>query len=167
MLHHVPNQIDYGKKNAELNSGTAIFSIFFSDIIITLEKINTFSWSDCEQWRILNKFTLDKNQKVNLHITSQVYIENFFHTLFCSSCVSLVSALQQMYYSRERVQELQKDGVLCDNCEQLKAVNYYHKALCLNYDRVPFLLFNLRTISTTKRGNWQKINIKFSWFLQF
>ena len=45
---YAPNQIDYGKKNVEINSGTAIFSVFFYDSIITLEKITTCSWNDCE-----------------------------------------------------------------------------------------------------------------------
>ena len=48
--HCAPNHIDYGKKNVEINSGTAIFSIFFSDSIITLEKITTCFWKDCEYW---------------------------------------------------------------------------------------------------------------------
>ena len=46
--HHAPNQIDYGKKNVEINSNIAIFSVFFSDSIIRLEKITTCSWNDCE-----------------------------------------------------------------------------------------------------------------------
>ena len=33
-----PNEIDYRKKNVEINSGAAVFSVFsFSDSIITLE----------------------------------------------------------------------------------------------------------------------------------
>ena len=36
---------------------------------------------------------------------SQIYIENFFRTLFCSCCVSLICVLYQMYYSAEQVQE--------------------------------------------------------------
>ena len=62
---------------------------------------------------------------------SQIDTENFFHTLFCSCCAALICLLQQMYYSAKRVQEPQKDEVLCDNCEELKAVNYYHKVLSI------------------------------------
>ena len=51
---------------------------------------------------------LDENQKINVQIMSQIYIENFFHTLFCSCCVALICVLQQMYYSAERVQEPRK-----------------------------------------------------------
>ena len=47
----------------------------------------------------------DKNQKINVQIMSQIYIENFFHILFCSYCVALICILQQMYYTVERVQE--------------------------------------------------------------
>ena len=72
-----------------------LYSVFFfSDSIITLDKKT-----------INKKFTLDKNQKVNVQITFQVYIENFFHTLFCSCCVALICVLEQMYYSTERIQE--------------------------------------------------------------
>ena len=46
--HCAPNQIDHGKKNVEMNSGAAIFSVFFSDSIVTLENIATYSWNDCE-----------------------------------------------------------------------------------------------------------------------
>ena len=38
------------KENVEINLGTAIFSIFFSDSIITLENITTCFWKDCEYW---------------------------------------------------------------------------------------------------------------------
>ena len=48
--HCAPNHIDYGKKSVEINSGTAIFSIFFSGSIITLEKFTTCFWKDCEYW---------------------------------------------------------------------------------------------------------------------
>ena len=51
---------------------------------------------------------LDKNQKINVQIMSQIYIENFFNTLFCSCCVAVICVLQQMYYSAERVQEPRK-----------------------------------------------------------
>ena len=61
----------------------------------------------------------------------QIDIENLFHTLFCSCCAALICLLQQMYYSAERAQEPQKDEVLCDNCEELKAINYYHNVLSI------------------------------------
>ena len=48
---------------------------------------------------------LDKNQKINVQFMSKIYIENFFHTLFCSRCVALICVLQQIYSSAERVQE--------------------------------------------------------------
>ena len=46
--HHAPNQIDFGKKNVEINSDIAIFSVFFSGSIIRLEKITSCPWNDCE-----------------------------------------------------------------------------------------------------------------------
>ena len=45
---------------------------FFSDSIITLENITTCSLNDSNYLRILKKFALDKNQKVNVQITSQI-----------------------------------------------------------------------------------------------
>ena len=50
----------------------------------------------------------------------------FYRKLFSQPpCVAIVCVLQQRYYSAERVQEPQQDEALCDNCEELKAVNYY------------------------------------------
>ena len=41
---YAPNQIDYGNKNVEINSGTATFSVFFCDSIITHDKITASSY---------------------------------------------------------------------------------------------------------------------------
>ena len=74
---------------------------------------------------------LDKKQKFNVQVTLQIHIETFFHTLFCSCSVALICVLQQMYYSAERVQKPWIDEVLRDNCEELKAINYYRKIFYL------------------------------------
>ena len=99
--HCAPNQIDYGKKNVEINSGTAIFSVFFLwQYNYTSEHHHLFlEWL----WvlRILKKFVLDKNQKINVHIMSQI-LEKTFLTFsfaavvlssfdFCSKCITVQS----------------------------------------------------------------------------
>ena len=96
-LHCAPNQIDQEKKNVEIKSGTATtFSVFFSDSISRIQNITTCSWNDCEQIRILKKFVLDKNQKINVQITLQILQKTFFDSLLRSCSVALICVLQQM-----------------------------------------------------------------------
>ena len=64
------------------------------------------------------------------------FYRKLFDIVLRNCCVVLVCVLQQMYYSAERVQEPQENGALCDNCEELKPVNYYCEVLHLSYDMV-------------------------------
>ena len=46
-----PNEIGYGKINVEINSGIAVFSVFFFlslTVYLQLENVTSCSWNDCE-----------------------------------------------------------------------------------------------------------------------
>ena len=74
------------KENVEINLGTAIFSIFFSDSIITLENITTCFWKD---WVLIFKHVENFHNKSTFYssykftITNlQSYNSGFWNILF-------------------------------------------------------------------------------------
>ena len=97
---YVPNERGYGKKNVEINSGTAVFSVFsFSQFNYTWEHPHLFLewlWVFKDSW----KFALGKDRKLYIQIDQVANsIEIFFwnsptQQLCCSRlCVSTAPSL--------------------------------------------------------------------------
>ena len=166
------------EKNVEINSGiySRIQCFFLWQYIITLEKITTCSWNDCKYLRILKKFTLDKNQKImcrsrckvieKTFLTPSVAAVEFLSFLFCSKFITAQSGSRNEVFV-----------TIVKSWKLLTIITKYSShlwqgswmSLTINdsdYWNV-FLMFNLRTVSTLKRGNCEKIKIKFNWLLPF
>ena len=87
---YVPNERGYGKKNVEINSGTAVFSVFsFSQFNYTWEHPHLFLewlWVFKDSW----KFALGKDRKLYIQIDQVANsIEIFFLKLSYTAAVLL------------------------------------------------------------------------------